>query len=37
MELRFTDEWRPTVIGAHTGEGGAFRASFEEAKRAAAG
>ena len=37
LELRFSDESRATVICAHTGEGGAFREAFEEAKRVAAG
>ena len=35
LELRFIDESRATVICEHTGEGGAFRVAFEEAKRAA--
>jgi len=37
LDLRFADGSRATVICAHRGEGGAFRAAFEQAKRAAAG
>ena len=36
LELRFMDGSRATVICAHAGEGGAFRAAFEKAKRAGA-